>query len=104
MPNAAIARPFGEQHFPVQARPDPGVAAPAGRAPHERRGRARQRTELLADRLERSLVESGADLRDVDQLPPLVEAQVQGAEMRPRALGHRVAADHELLPQLTLDL
>src|SRR2546429_542467 len=104
MSDAAVACPLGEANLAHDSRLDRVVAAPAGRAARERRGRPLERTELLADRLECPLVEPRADLGDVDQLALVVETQVQRAEMRPRALWHRVAADHELLPELTLDL
>src|SRR5206468_3128380 len=104
MSDAAVACPLGEANLAHDSRLDPVVAAPAGRAARERRGRPLERTKLLADRLECPLVEPRADLGDVDQLALVVETQVQRAEMRPRALWHRVAADHELLPELTLDL
>src|SRR5262245_32752405 len=104
MADPAIARPLGEAHLSDQPRLDPMMSAPARRAAGKRRGRALERPKLRADRLERSLVEPGAHLGDVDQLAPVVEAQMQGSEVRPRALRHGVAADHELLAELALDL
>src|SRR5262249_25571935 len=104
MTDTAIARPLSKANLSDQPRLDPVMSAPARRAAGERRGRALERPKLRADRLERSLVEPGAHLGDVDQLAPVVEAQMQGAEVRPRALRHRVAADHELLAELALDL
>src|SRR5438093_833017 len=77
---------------------------PALRQGIEAAGRPGQRAEFFADKLERPVVESRTDLGDVDELAVLVEAQVQGAEVGARALGRRVAADDELLPELTLDL
>src|SRR4030095_4982195 len=61
-------------------------------------------TKLLADALERPVVEARADLRDVDELALVVEAQMQGSEVRARSLGHRVSADDELLSEMALDL
>src|SRR5262249_6345890 len=104
MTDTAIARPLSKANLSDQPRLDPVMSAPARRAAGERRGRALERPKLRADRLERSLVEPGAHLGNVDQLAPVVEAQMQSAEVRPRALRHRVAADHELLPELALDL
>src|SRR5215470_309830 len=104
MTDPSIARPFGKAHLGDESRLDPVMSAPAWRAARERRGRTRDRPELGADRLERALVESGAHLGDVDELGPVVQSQMQGTEVRPRALRHRVAADDEFLTELALDL
>src|SRR5207237_9091155 len=104
MTDPTIACPFGEAHFAHEPGIDPVVVAAGGGAARERRGRARERAELLADGLERAVVEARADLRDVHELALVVEAQMERAEVSARALRQRVAADHELLPELTLDL
>ncbi len=85
------------------------MPAPGGdRARLEGRRRAGERTEPGPDRGEAGLVEAGAHLRDVDEARrvrrPVVEAEVQRPEVPARALGIGVAADHELLPLLALDL
>src|SRR5580765_4426319 len=104
MANAAIAREFGKANLGDEPRLDPVMAAPGGRAAHEGRRRSLELTQFPADVLERAHVEPRADLGDIDELAPVVETQVQRAEVSSRALRRRVAADHELLPELTLDL
>src|SRR6267142_1577208 len=66
------------------------------------------RGELVQDRLEAGVVEAGAYLGDVDEARggggAVVDAEMERAEVAARALGIRVAADHELLAALALDL
>src|SRR5262249_44705130 len=102
--NTAIARPLGKANLGDERRLDPVMSASRWRPADERRRRARQRPERLADRLERPVVETRADLGHVHELTALVEPEVQRAEVSAGALRHGVAADHELLPEPTLDL
>src|SRR6476646_5617159 len=104
MPNTAIACELGKANLCDEPRLDPAMATPGGRAAYEGRRRPLELTQLAADVLERAHVEPRADLGDIDELAPVVETQVQRAEVSPCALRRRVAADHELLPELTLDL
>src|SRR5206468_1055508 len=76
LPDTAIARPLGKTNAAHEPRLDPVVPASGRRSFRKRRYGARQRPELLADEHERLVVEARADLRDVDQLAALVEAQV----------------------------
>jgi len=69
----------------------------AGRsAASKGRSRPLELTKRPADLLERSNVEPCADLGDVDELALVVEPEMQRAEVSPRALRLRVAADDEL--------
>src|SRR5262249_6476057 len=85
------------------ARLEPGDVAHARRVGEGGR-RARERPEALREARERALVEAGADLADVAQLRTRVRAQEERPEVRARAAGGGVAADHELLLLLDLDL
>src|SRR5258707_4714513 len=77
----------------------------AGRAAEvERRGRALEPLELVAEQVQRPLVEPGTDLARVAQLAPLVEADEDRAESLPRATRLGPAADHQLLTVGTLEL
>src|SRR5205807_9625948 len=68
------------------------------------RGRARLRPGRLADGLERALVEGRADLGGIPGRALVVEPQMERAEVSASRLRQGVAADHEFLPELTLDL
>src|SRR5262250_3877749 len=107
--DSAVVGPVGEAYLADQKGLGPVMAA-AGRdrAGLEWRRGAHERLESLPDRLERGLVETGSDLRHVDEtghgFRAVVEPQVQRAEVAARALRIGVAADHELLSQVALDL
>src|SRR4029450_4512405 len=107
--DAAVVGPVSKAHLADQDRLYPVVAAAGrNRARLEGRGLASQGLQPRHDGAQRGLVEAGSDLRDVDEARrrgrALVEAQVQRAELTARTLRIRVAADHELLMQLALDL
>ncbi len=104
MTNAAVGRPLREAHLAHETRLDPVMAAAGRRADVEGGGRARQRQQLAHQSIQRGLVEARTHLRDIDEAPAVVEAEVQRAEVGTRALRHRVAADDELLAALALDL
>ena len=63
-----------------------------------------KRLEPLPEPLQLGAVEARADLGHVDEPPAVVDPDVKGAEAGPSALGIGVAADHELLATLALDL
>ena len=80
MAQAAVGRPLGEAHLAHQLRLDPVVLLALGRALGERRRVARERVELLPDRVQQLHVEAGADLGDVDQVLAAIEPDVERAE------------------------
>src|SRR5882672_11670808 len=104
MANTTLFRPLREAHLGDERGLDPVMAAAGRRALIERRRRARQRLQQIADRAQGLVVEAGADLAGVHEPFCLVHAQVESAEGPARALGIGPAADDELLPQVALDL
>jgi hypothetical protein len=65
---------------------------------------APQRLELCPDRVLELAVEAAADARHIDEAIAVVDADVQRAEVAATALGIGIAADHELLLLLALEL
>src|SRR5581483_1466834 len=98
-----VGGPLGERDLRDEARLEPRDVAHARRVGEGRR-RARERPEALREARQRALVEPRADLADEAQLRAGVRAEEERAEMRPGAAGGGVAADHELLLLLDLDL
>jgi hypothetical protein len=102
--DAAVRRPFGEAHLAHEARLDPVIHAAVRPRRAERRVLAGQRLQLTPQLILHGVVKAAADARDVAQLAVLVHADVKRAEAPPAALRIGVAADHEFLPALALDL
>src|SRR4029434_8705821 len=104
MADAAVGRPVRVAHLRNETRLDPAMAASGRRARGEGRGRPDQRREAPGDVGETGLVETRADLGDVDEPPVVVETEVQGPEVPPRPLGRGEAADHEVAAAPALHL
>ena len=104
MAQPSLPRPLRESDLAHEARLDPVMPASRGRPHVEGRRLAPERRERPRDALEARRVESGAHFRHVDQLAPLIETDMEGPEAGARALGLRVAADHEFLPAVAFDL
>src|SRR5882724_367742 len=107
MAQCAIAGPFHIPYLGDEPRFDP-----MNRPGHDRRGKDFDRTQHLRNSIEPSaqvseslLVKARADLaREVQDSAPIVVAEDQRAEARPRAGRIRVADHHELLTVDALDL
>src|SRR4051794_2000275 len=105
MAQAAVAGPLGEADLCDELGPDPGHVALADRVRvGERRTVRAQGLEPVADGVERGVAEARADLARVAQPIPVVDAEQERAEARPRSARRRVAAHDELLPVLALEL
>ena len=106
---AAVVRPLDELDLGDELRLDPDDVALADprhlRHLAERRRVALERLQLLQQPVDLAVVETGADVADVDELAALVGREDERAE-RPcaTALAARVAGDHELLAAVALDL
>ena len=104
MADPPVPRPVAEPHLADEPWLDP-VVSPTCRSPRVERGRVPpKRLEALPEPLQVGTVEARADLRHVDEPPAVVDPDVEGAEAGPAALGLRVAADHEFLAAMALDL
>src|SRR2546423_3970472 len=103
MTQLAVARLFHEPDLGDERRLEPRRIPHARRVGNRRRGATKPR-EALREIGGRLAGEAGAHLARIAQ-PAVVEgADEQRAEVRARALGRRVAADHELLLRADLHL
>ena len=105
MAQAAVARPLGEaRSAPTSSGSTQWVPRGIGCTSAKggsSRSSSRSREPSVAQRV---VVEAGADLAGVAQPAVLVVADQQRAEVRARALRRRVAADHQLLLGVALEL
>src|SRR5581483_8951622 len=101
-----VVRPLEELDLADELRLDPDDAAlPDLRLGGERRRFAAQRLELRAQLVDRALAETGADVADPHEVLAAPDAEDERAEAaRATALALRPAADHELLPAVSLHL
>ena len=104
VPKPPLLGPLREADLAYQPRLHPVMTGPARAAFRERRRLARERLEHLRDALERGCVEPRAGLRDVHEPRALIQAHVERAELGAGALRLGVAADHEFLTAVALDL
>src|SRR2546425_2764701 len=103
MAELAVTGLLHESDLGDERRLEPGRVAHARRV-DERRRRATKRRKALREIGQRRAGEAGAHLARVAQLAAVEGADQQRAEVRARALGRRVAADHELLLRADLHL
>src|ERR1700749_3550380 len=105
MAQSARGGPFREADLGHQLRCHPRhPALPYRRRVGERRGVPAERPQPCAQRVQRLLVKTGADLAGVLQLAVAEVAQQQRAEVGARALGRGEAADDQLLAGLAFEL
>ena len=100
MAERAVVAPFGERDFRDEIGLDPmgSLGFEPARRIHERRLALLALDELLVQRRERSVVETGADFARVAELAAVVDAQQQRTEPGARTLRIGEAADHHFLP------
>src|SRR3989442_1847407 len=103
MAELAVTGLLHESDLGDEPRLEPGRVTHARRV-DERRRRATKRRKALREIGQRLAREAGAHLARVAQLAVVEGADQQRAEVRARALGRRVAADHELLLRADLHL
>src|SRR6267378_2200167 len=103
MAELAVAGLLHECDLGDERRLEPGRVAHARRVDEGRR-RAAEPLEPLRELGQRLAAEAGAHLARVAQLAVVEGADEQRAEVRARARGRRVAADHELLLRADLHL
>src|SRR6185369_17967091 len=103
MPEPAVRCPLGEPHLAHEPRLDPVVVTALWTRFAERRIGPDERLQLAPQLVVQRTRDAAADARDVPQRAVRVHADVQRAEMT-AALGIGVAADHELLALLALEL
>jgi len=105
MPQAVVARPLGEADLCDELRRHPGhIAFTDGPGIVERGVLGVQLAHPPGEVMERRLVESGPDLARIPQAVAVEVPDQQRAIFESRAPRRRVAADHKLLPVLTLEL
>jgi hypothetical protein len=101
----AVAGPAAILHLRDKAWLDPAHVRSLGRLDaFERRLRARERLELLAQAARDAAAETGADATAVAQGLAVEDAHEQRADATGVALARRVAADHELVAPAALGL
>src|SRR5262245_15445217 len=98
MAEPSIARPLPEAHLADERRAHPVVLESARRITARERTRVGyERREMAGEVAQVARVETRTRLADVDEIPLVVDAEVDGAQMRARTLRRGVAADHEFL-------
>ena len=101
----AVGGPGLEPHLGHQLRPDPARSAPGGGGqPREGRAVDAERIQRLAQLLAGAGVPARADPADIGERTVALHAEQQRAQTQASTFHGRVAADHELLPGVALDL
>src|SRR5215813_996522 len=103
MTNPTVIGPVRKAHLADELRLHPVVAATRGAPFYERRFSLSQRLHFFPDQFQSLVIESGANLGDVDQFLVAVETEMKSAEIIPLSLRIGVTADHELLAPLAFD-
>src|SRR5215510_14898481 len=105
MADGTVGRPLREAHLADELWTHPVVlASPRQIPPRERACVGLERAKSPVEISEPGGIEARAGATDVGESVRLVHPQVDGAQVNARALRVGVAADHELLTPLALDL